>query len=29
MDVDGFHDAFGTRPGNRMYLAPADRLRAW
>jgi predicted metalloendopeptidase len=29
MDVDGFHDAFGTRPGDRMYLAPADRLRAW
>jgi predicted metalloendopeptidase len=29
MDVDGFHDAFGTRPGDRMYLPPADRLRAW
>jgi putative endopeptidase len=29
MDVDGFHDAFGTRPGDGMYLPPADRLRAW
>jgi predicted metalloendopeptidase len=29
MDVDGFHEAFGTRPGDRMYLPPADRLRAW
>jgi putative endopeptidase len=28
-DVDGFHAAFGTGPGDRMYLPPADRLRAW
>jgi putative endopeptidase len=29
MDVDGFHEAFGTRPGDRMYLPPEDRLRVW
>lgn len=27
--VDGFHQAFGTRQGDAMYVAPADRLRAW
>ena len=24
-----FHDAFGTKPGDRMWKAPADRLRLW
>ena len=24
---DGFHAAFGTRPGDRMYKAPAERIR--
>lgn len=27
--VDGFHQAFGTRQGDAMHVAPADRLRAW
>lgn len=27
--VDGFHEAFGTGHGDAMYIAPADRLRAW
>lgn len=27
--VDGFHQAFGTQPGDRLYRAPADRLRLW
>ncbi len=26
---DGFHEAFGTRPGDAMYKAPADRIRLW
>jgi len=26
---DGFHEAFGTKPGDAMYKAPADRLRLW
>ena len=29
MQLDAFHDAFGTRPGDAMYLAPAARLRVW
>ena len=24
-----FHDAFGIRPGDRMWLAPADRVAIW
>jgi putative endopeptidase len=27
--VDGFHQAFGTQPGDRLYLAPPARLRLW
>lgn len=27
--VDGFHAAFGTKPGDAMHVAPADRLKAW
>jgi putative endopeptidase len=27
--VDGFHQAFGTQPGDRLYRAPAERLRLW
>jgi len=27
--VDGFHAAFGTQPGDAMYVAPADRLKGW
>ena len=26
---DGFHDAFGTKPGDKMYKAPAERIRIW
>jgi putative endopeptidase len=26
---DAFHEAFGTQPGDAMYLAPEDRLRIW
>lgn len=27
--VDGFHQAFGTQPGDAMYQAPSERLRIW
>jgi putative endopeptidase len=27
--LDAYHQAFGTRPGDRMYLAPGQRLRIW
>jgi putative endopeptidase len=26
---DGFHEAFGTKPGDAMWKAPADRIRLW
>ncbi len=26
---DGFHDAFGTKPGDRMFKAPEERIRIW
>jgi putative endopeptidase len=26
---DGFHEAFGTKPGDGMWKAPADRIRIW
>lgn len=29
MQLDGFHDAFSTRPGDRMFVPAGDRLRAW
>jgi len=29
INADAFHDAFQTRPGDRMWKAPADRLRLW
>ncbi|MGN6528763.1 MAG: M13 family metallopeptidase [Burkholderiaceae bacterium] len=29
MNADGFHEAFGTKPGDRMWKAPADRIRLW
>jgi putative endopeptidase len=29
INSDGFHDAFGTKPGDRMWKAPEDRLRLW
>jgi len=27
--VDGYFDAFGVKPGNRLYIAPAERVRIW
>lgn len=27
--LDAFHEAFGTQPGDPMWLAPEDRLRIW
>ncbi|VXC11146.1 M13 family metallopeptidase [Massilia sp. 9I] len=29
MQLDGFHEAFSTRPGDRMFVPAGDRLRAW
>ena len=29
INSDGFHDAFGTKPGDKMWKAPAERLRLW
>ena len=26
---DGFHEAFGTKPGDKMYKAPEARIRLW
>ena len=29
VNSDGFHQAFGTQPGDAMWKAPADRIRLW
>ncbi|MEO5686586.1 MAG: M13-type metalloendopeptidase [Burkholderiaceae bacterium] len=29
INADAFHDAFHTQPGDKMWKAPADRLRLW
>ena len=29
MNLDAFHRAFGTRPGDAMWRRPADRVRIW
>jgi putative endopeptidase len=29
INSDGFHDAFATKPGDKMWKAPADRIRLW
>jgi putative endopeptidase len=29
VNVDGFHAAFGTRPGDAMYKAPDQRIHLW
>ncbi len=29
INADAFHDAFGTKPGDGMWKAPADRIRLW
>ena len=28
-NVDGFYDAFGVKPGNRLYRVPVERVRIW
>jgi predicted metalloendopeptidase len=28
-NVDAFYAAFGIKPGDPMYVAPADRVRIW
>jgi putative endopeptidase len=29
INSDGFHEAFSTKPGDKMWKAPEDRLRLW
>jgi len=29
INSDGFHQAFATKPGDKMWKAPADRIRLW
>jgi putative endopeptidase len=29
INSDGFHEAFATRPGDKMWKAPEDRIRLW
>ena len=29
INIDGFHEAFDTKPGDRMYKAPEERIRMW
>ncbi|MDP1026349.1 M13-type metalloendopeptidase [Sphingomonas sp. KR1UV-12] len=28
-NVDAWYDAFGVKPGDKFYLAPADRIKVW
>ncbi|HVT71614.1 MAG TPA: M13 family metallopeptidase [Lacunisphaera sp.] len=28
-NIDGWYEAFGVKPGQALYLAPADRVRVW
>jgi putative endopeptidase len=28
-NLDEFHEAFGTQPGDALYLEPAERVRIW
>ncbi len=28
-NVDAWYQAFGAKPGQRLYLAPKDRVRVW
>ncbi|MEO8113360.1 MAG: M13-type metalloendopeptidase, partial [Phenylobacterium sp.] len=28
-NIDAFYQAFGVKPGDPMYVAPADRVRIW
>lgn len=29
VDIDAFHEAFGTEPGDGMWLPPEERVRIW
>lgn len=28
-NLDAWYEAFGVQPGQKLYLAPADRVRVW
>jgi putative endopeptidase len=28
-NIDAWYDAFKVKPGEKLYLAPADRVRIW
>jgi predicted metalloendopeptidase len=28
-NIDGFYDAFGVKPGDKLYRSPADRVKIW
>ena len=28
-NIDAFYDAFGVKPGDRMYRAPDERVKIW
>jgi putative endopeptidase len=28
-NVDAWYDAFGVKPGDKLYLKPEDRVRIW
>jgi putative endopeptidase len=28
-NVDAWYDAFGVKPGDKMYVKPEDRVRIW
>jgi predicted metalloendopeptidase len=28
-NIDGFYEAFEVKPGDKMYRAPAERVRIW
>jgi putative endopeptidase len=28
-NIDAWYDGFGVKPGQRLYLAPPDRVRVW
>lgn len=29
INIDGFHEAFQTKPGDKLYKAPQDRIKIW
>jgi putative endopeptidase len=28
-NIDAWYDAYGAKPGEQLYLAPADRVKIW